>query len=153
MHFPTRKRQHRGMSLIELAMVAAITSIIAAIALPAFAQPTARQRVALSAQRVASDLRYAAAVSRATGTARTVTVDATNRTIDVTPSIGNAPPARLGDWPFQLTSVNASFGGGATSISFDIWGQPLAGGTVTLRVGSNVRVVSIDGATGEVAVQ
>ena len=54
----------------------------------------------------------------------------------------------LTDDPYQVTLVSATFGAGST-ITFDIYGHPDNGGTITLRCGTRTTTVTVDAATGK----
>jgi prepilin-type N-terminal cleavage/methylation domain-containing protein len=151
---PSQQRSSpvRAFTLIEIVMVVAITAVILTIATPYFAQLSARQRLSMSASRVAAELKFASAVSRATGVERTLTIDPAARSMAVTPVPLNNNPLLLAKWPHQVTSVDASFNG-AKSVAFDIWGRPKVTGTITIKIGSRTKIVRADSATGEVTIQ
>jgi prepilin-type N-terminal cleavage/methylation domain-containing protein len=143
----------RAYTLIEVIMVVAIMGIILTIATPYFAQLSARQRLQLSANRVMAELKFAASVARATGLARTATVNTTagSLTLAITPTPTNTQTLNLSKWPHQLSSLDANFGG-AKTVTFNLYGQPQTAGTITLRIGQQTKTVSVSSTTGEVTI-
>ena len=49
--------------------------------------------------------------------------------------------------PYAATVASAAFGG-AASVTFDRYGQPAAGGTVVVAVGTVQRTVTLDATSG-----
>src|SRR5690349_2329529 len=130
----------RGLSLVEVVMVMAITVIVAMIALPRYAQSIARYRADMAARRVAADLALAQSTARAASTARTVQFDATTSTYqllgisDITRSTVDTQ-VRLTNEPFRTSIVSADFGG-SPNITFNGFGAPSSAGSVVIKAGS-----------------
>ncbi|MGB0768765.1 MAG: prepilin-type N-terminal cleavage/methylation domain-containing protein, partial [Phycisphaeraceae bacterium] len=64
-----------GFSLVELVMVVVIVGVVGAMALPRFAEATARQQLDAAAERVTDDLNKARHRARASSSTLTLTFD------------------------------------------------------------------------------
>lgn len=144
----------RAFSLIELACVIAIIAVISAIALPHWSSAMLDQQMNLALKRISSDI--ALAQSRANYGSTTVTLNFSPSTNSYQ-IVGMPDPDRpaqtytvnLSASPYYLTLTSASFGG-STSLAFDGYGTPLAGGTIVLSQGSTSRTLTVDGTSGRV---
>lgn len=150
-----------GATLVDLIITVLILGILAATAMPRFAEVTARLRTEAVARRVAADLNFA---RRATmQTSRTVTL--TFQSAPAGYSLAGATHPAYPHTPYAVTFADVdstvqlqscSFNGGST-LSFNAYGRPLAGanaltaGTVVLRNGSHTFSVVVNPATGEAA--
>lgn len=155
---PTRRG---GATLVDLIITVLIMGILAATAMPRFAEVTARLRTEAVARRVAADLNFARRA--AMQTSRTVTL-----TFQAAPagySLAGAMHPAYPHTPYAVTFADVdstvqlqsySFNGGST-LSFNAYGRPLVGanalteGTVVLRNGSHTFSVVVNPATGEAA--
>jgi hypothetical protein len=52
--------------------------------------------------------------------------------------------------PYHVTLTSANFGG-STSLAFDGYGTPLAGGTIVISQGSNSKTLNVDATSGKVS--
>ncbi len=146
----------RAFSLIELVVVVAVVTIMAAIAMPRMAQSTARYRTETACRRVAADLEVARARAGATSAAQSVVFSrAANRfTYTLT---GMSDPDRpaleytvdLGEQPYCCDYLEASFGG-PPRITFDGYGRPEATGTVEVGCGAWRKSLTLE-VSGEVS--
>ncbi len=166
---PRLAAQHAGggvgrdaFTLVELVMVLVIIVVTSAIAIPRFANTTQNYRASVAAQRVAADLGMAQA--RANMTSSTITVTFTPGTGRYT--ISNTPDLKTGastysvdlaDRPFDATIADTILGGtttttGTSTLSFNGFGAPSAGGTITIAARAVKTTVTIDGASGKAKV-
>jgi prepilin-type N-terminal cleavage/methylation domain-containing protein len=143
----------RGFTLVELIVVTVITSIVAAVAIPALSSITlARKRVA--ARMIQRDLAFARERALATGTVHWVVFTPAGDTYSVLsenpaspgragaaaitdPATGRAMLVRLNTGDFAgVDLTGASFGSGA-ELGFDWLGRPLGtGGTALASPGA-----------------
>ncbi len=148
-----------GFSLLELAVVVSIIAILAAIAIPRYAAAIVQERLDATARRIVLDLTFAQRQARMSSASRSVAFTAANHSYTLTGIAdpdhpGNTYTVNLSKPPYEATIMSASFGSG-TQITFDGYGLPLngVGGSVVIQVGSRIKTVTIDGASGAVSVQ
>jgi prepilin-type N-terminal cleavage/methylation domain-containing protein len=143
-----QQRRRRGYTLVELAVVAAIVAVFAAIALPRMAGNLRNQRLNAAARRVVSDLSLAATRARTSSATRTVTFDLTAGTYTIpqeTPlskTSGSYSVSLAGD-PYRVTLSDANFNS-STTATFDGYGKPASGGYVKVTVDGITRTVTLD---------
>lgn len=163
-------------SLVELTMVMVIIAILAAMAVPRFANSIARSRVDAAARRITADIALVQRNARTCSQTRYFAVDiATHRYFLQTDGTkapgppchqsnwgdwinGCAPDTargehyncsvRLGDEPYMAKILGADFGGDAR-LGFDGFGMPDSAGTITIGVGPYTRTLTINGSTGK----
>ena len=147
----------RAFSLVELVMVIGIISVIAAIAIPAYARSLQRYAIDAAAQRIVSDLAFAQNLANSTSSTQAVSFAPASATYQVA---GMPDPDHL----LSAYTVNlaATYSGvalqsanfaGLTQISFDGYGVPKQGGTVVLVLGDLQRTITVDISTGKATVQ
>ena len=147
----------RAFSLIELVLVIAIISVMAAVALPRFAAAAWRQRADSAARRIVADLDYAR--TRAAARSATVTVTFNDKlhayTLTGVPDIDRPADiytVTLGDEPYRASIVSVNIDGGK-QVDFDGFGRPAAGGSVVIAAGQAQRTVTIDPSTGKASIE
>jgi prepilin-type N-terminal cleavage/methylation domain-containing protein len=144
-------RAPRAFTIVELAVVVAIIALMAGIAIPRMASATTRYQLDFAARRIVVDIARARANARLTGVTQTLTFDLTLHRYTVTGTATGTTRGTTVDLtasPFYSKIVSASFGG-SPAIAFDVYGQPVSGGTVVIKAGAVTRTVTLDGASGQ----
>lgn len=146
-----------GFSLFELLIVVSLMGIVAAVAVPRYANSIGRYRAESAARRVAADLALAKAKARASSAPQTVTFNPAAGTYTISAMRSLDHPADpytvdLSAEPYHVAITYASFGG-APQAQFDMFGSPLWDGTVTVRAGEYARSVQLSKSDGSVTVQ
>ncbi|MEM9881347.1 MAG: hypothetical protein AAF800_00325 [Planctomycetota bacterium] len=141
-------------SLIELVLTTLIVGLLAAVAVPRYAQASANVRLDAAARRVATDLKHAADLARTRSGPvvigfNQITDQVSIFYVDPGPTTVTASLTELGGPPYRVSIVSADFNG-VGLLGFDGFGQPEFGGTVTLRAGGRELMLNVDAATGEV---
>ncbi len=150
-------RPTRGFSLIELVLVMAIISILAAIAVPRYAGAIARYRADAAARRIVADLDYARQRARASSSSVTAEILPDQDVVRVIGAFSMDDPSAV--WEADLSGppyradITASIFGADNSVIFNGYGDPDSGGAVILQVGSVTRSVVLDAKTGKAVVQ
>ena len=152
----TMARARRGFTMVELVLVLAIVSVIAAIAIPRFSSAAARYRVKAAARRVAADLQQARAMARATssnvGIKFTVSAQGSYRfSTSAARDVDGGNVVTLSNDPYLTEITKADFAG-TTIVSFNGFGIGTSG-SVMLRSSQWQATVNVDGATGSVTIQ
>ena len=155
-NFTLRRKCARGLSLVELVLVLAITALASAIAVPRYANSVARYRADSAARRVAADL--ALAQNHASTAGRPQSVVFVSRSYQM-PGMAHLDGRSYGDYtvdlggdPYEVSRVAAEFGGDA-KVHFDLYGTPDTGGSVVIEVGDIRRVVVLSPDSGRVEVK
>lgn len=146
-----------GFSLIELVLTTIIVGLVAAMAVPRYADALSRYRADAAARRIVADIQRAQAHAKATSSNATVRLRVTTDRIEIQELTdldrGATPYAtRLDEDPYLCTLTSASFDGDETLV-FDGYGQPDSGGTATLRCGATQRIITVHPQTGEATIQ
>lgn len=152
-----RRISRTGFSMLELALVIVIISIVAAIAIPRYANAISHYRADMAARRIAADLLLAQNNAQISSTSRTVTFSTVSNqyTIPAMDDLDSPPTSyviKLGDDPYKATLVSASFGDDS-SVIFDGYGVPDNGGQVVVQAGHFSKTVVLNADTGRAAVQ
>jgi len=150
--------QRRGFTFVELMLVLGIIAVMSAIAIPRYSRSLSRYRLELAAQRIAADLNFARSRANASSASVTVNfqVNPVNR-IDI-PTVTGLKTAfttwqtLLGEEPYRAAITAASFSGSPT-VTYNGYGTPSVGGSVTVQVAGLSKTILVNAVTGEAAVQ
>lgn len=155
---PCAKPSERtAFTLIELITAILIMAIIAAVATPKFSTSIARYRAQAAGMRIASDLAYARNCAMSLGTEQPVVFDsaAIGYTMTAAPEPNTSQlgyTIGLADAGYVLSQITPDFDG-SNQVTFDIYGQPHAGGSVVITSGTVTRTVVLDAVSGKAQVQ
>jgi prepilin-type N-terminal cleavage/methylation domain-containing protein len=146
-----------GFSMLELVIVLAIMTTLAAIAAPRYQASIVRYRADLAARRIVADLELAQATAKAKGSSLTVIINQGTDTVVLSGQTGLDPHVaeyctKLSESPYRADITESSFPAD-NSIIFDGWGIPDSGGYATLQVGSEARTISVDADTGKATIE
>lgn len=155
------RRRQAGYTYIELVVVLLICSVLGAAAVPRYANALCQFRVGAAAQRLAADIAF---------TQRQALVRSKSQSLQFTPNGNPGIPnsyamstvnyvnfatagatVDLSLEPYKATIASATFGPG-TTLSFDIYGKPIQGGSVVLACGSYQKTVNVEATTGRVTI-
>ena len=144
-------------SLVELTIVLAIVVIVSSLALPRYWSSVARYRVDLAARRLAADLNLAQTHARTTGQFRNVVFSPGTAIYVLSEETafngGNgAQTVDLNADPYLISFGSISATDGGRRVTFDGFGQPAQGLTVTLLSSGHQRTVSVDQNSGSINV-
>ena len=147
---PTTARR-RGVTLIDMAITVLVVGILAAAAVPRFAGALHIYRADAAAKRVAADFNFARDQAIATSVPQTVVFDSAGTQYTLS---GVADPDRpsqaygvaLNAEPYVVSAAVSL--GSTRSVTYDIYGRPDQGGTVTVSSGGVSKVVTVDPTTG-----
>jgi len=156
---PFFRAARRGVTAVELVVVALILAIVAAAAVPKYVDNLTRVRVDAAARRIIADLAAAQARAKATSSSQTITfvVPPQGSQYQI---VGMKDPDRpsaaylvdLTAYPYQATLSSVSFGG-STTLAYNGYGVPGSSGTIVVQAGKFTRTVTIDSSTGMASFQ
>jgi prepilin-type N-terminal cleavage/methylation domain-containing protein len=154
-HRPTNFR--RGFTLVELSLTIAIIITLSAIAMPRYASAVASYRSRAAAKRISADLAQVQSFARTSSTAQTITFSSSTASYTIAnlrdlDTSSTTYRVSLAAEPYRASIATLSLGSGG-SITFDGYGNPNCGGTITVQSGTYTRSVVVDATTGKVAVQ
>ena len=132
-------------------------AIFAAMAVPRYANALGHYRAECAARRIAADLALARAKAKAASSTQGVTFNAAAGTYTLSSLRDLDHPAapytvNLTAEPYHVEIAYADFGG-APQAQFDMYGNPLFGGKVTVRTGDYERTVEVVKLDGSITVQ
>jgi prepilin-type N-terminal cleavage/methylation domain-containing protein len=143
-----------GFTLVEMAIVVMIISVLAAVAIPSFFDSLMFHQVESAARRVKSDLELARHTARLASASQSVAFSGATYTLSTAQNLDNVHKeysVDLSAAPFNVELVSVNFDG-ETSVSFDGYGTPTSGGTIELRSKTLKCTVTLDGVTGNVSI-
>ena len=155
---PTSPLRHSpAFTLVELTVVLSLIAIVSAVAIPRYWSSIARYRVDLASRRLAADLSLAQTRARTTGQFRNVVFAASNAAyaLPEETSFNTGTGAQTVDLSVDpyFVSFNAfTTTDGGRRITFDGFGQPAQGLTVSLLCVGHQRTVKVDQSTGSIYV-
>lgn len=153
------RRNPHGFTLIELVLVILIAGVMAALAVPRFANSMSSYQAQMAARRLAVDLEMARSLARARSADITVRfTTATHRyelvglTLPDNPSKPYVVVLNNDPYKSQITALSLPGASPASSLVFDGYGKPkLTGnGSVTVRSGGKTHTLTIDAGSGRV---
>jgi len=159
--FHRRIKFHAGVTLVELLVVLVILAIAAAVVVPRMV--AAGDFQAMSAARIlVADLQYAQ--DSAVTTQQEIIVEFSEDGLSYTLSNESGPlihPMSKTGYTMNFAAMrgygsvrlDADFGTGGRTVSYDVTGSPSTGGTVLVKAGSRQYVVTVAAATGQVTVE
>jgi prepilin-type N-terminal cleavage/methylation domain-containing protein len=147
-----------GFTLIEMAIVLLITAILAAVAVPKWANALQSFRAATAASRIAADLALAQSAAYSSSAPKTVTftVGSSQYTIAGVAPLNRAVgtyTVSLTDHPYRCSLVSVWGQTNQQSITFDGYGKPSCGGTIIVAAGGNLKSIVVSAESGLAVVQ
>lgn len=152
MWWNARPRRCTGFSLLELIVVLAILTTVAAVAIPRYSGALETYRVDASATRVAADLTRARMRARSGSAPVTVTFSLSDHTYAISGISAEMATVDLTQPPYASELVSVDFGG-QVKITFDGFGNPASDGTIVVGSGTATKTVLLDGTLGSAEVQ
>jgi prepilin-type N-terminal cleavage/methylation domain-containing protein len=148
-----------GFTMLELIIVMVILSLVVGVAVPKYSNSLGIKRVEGAAYRLVFDIEAVRRQARIAAQTTSVTFETSGNlyTLDGVPdpdrpSISNKV-VPLNDSLLQVTLQQVNLTGGGNAISFNGFGFPDRGGTITLSSGSARMHVLVDATTGMASVQ
>jgi prepilin-type N-terminal cleavage/methylation domain-containing protein len=146
-------------TLLELAIVLVLISILAAVALPRFGTSTAYATGRSAAERIAADIAWQRSEAVRRQEELKVRFDVTLNQIDWSRAADvwdpDHPSAKyivtLDDEVPGVSLVSADFGG-RDELAFDQWGTPASGGSVVIAQGDTQWTIVVEPGTGRATI-
>jgi len=145
-----------------MVMVVVVLAVLASIAAPRFSNTLAGNRASQAANRIALDIALAQQRARSTSASQPITFNAASHKYTL---VGMPDPDHpTGDYvvvlsrePYVASIVTLGFMATSEDASdpnliFDAYGKPDSGGSVTIKVGSHVKTITVDADTGKATI-
>ena len=150
------KTRPPGFTLVELVIVALIVGIIAAIAVPRFADSLSYYRVDAAATRIRADLRLARQEAKSSGAIRSLmfSINPPSYELSDVEHLDHASwlyKVDLSEPPYLAELVSVDFGGDL-QVDFDRFGTADTDGQIIVAAGGYQRTITLTTATGEIVV-
>lgn len=149
-----------GFSIVEIALVVLILSLIAAVAAPRYLEARNHFDAEAAAARVAADLYHARQHAKTKGTTQRVDFTPVSHTYTLTgmkdidrPTQPFTVDLTTLSSPATIVSVSFGAGGTGTSLDFDLYGRPDYGGNVVIASGGEQRTIVVNAQTGKISIQ
>lgn len=146
--------KRRAVTLVELVIVMVIVAILAAMAMPRFANVMRRQRLDAASRRIMDDLRAArfAAISQKKEHGMTFVLAKQSYVWhEGNEADSEDEVVRFDEPPYQRIQLrDASFADGSPKVTFDHLGLPDSGGQIVLADGAEKVVLVVSPTTGRV---
>lgn len=158
---PSGIRQRRiGYSFVDVMLAVLIVGLMAAVASPRYIESRDYFRAEAAAARVAADLFHARQQAKTKGTTQDVVFEPDLHSYTLTGMTDVDDPTLpfrvdLTELSSPATIVSVSFGasGTASTLTFDLYGRPDAGGQVVIASGGLQRTVVVNAQTGKISIQ
>lgn len=149
--------RRRALTMIELIVMLAIIGVLAGIGLPRYGRSLAVYRAQAAAARIAADINFARTRARTSSLGQSIVFSVAQNSYKLPGVTGLAEQGTpyqvaLARDPYAAQLLSADFAS-ATTLSFDRFGQPSAGGTVTVQSGVFTAGVIVDALTGVATAQ
>ncbi|MGH7135706.1 MAG: type II secretion system protein [Pirellulales bacterium] len=154
-HCTARRVQRCGNTILELLCALAIISIFAAAGTPRFARAIAARRAEAAARRLSADIEWLRSTARSTSSTQSIAFSGSSYSLTglTNPDFPGTPySVNLADTSYKAAIASLNLGG-ATTLSFNGYGTPSAGGAIVVQSGSSTRTVTIEATSGIVSWQ
>jgi prepilin-type N-terminal cleavage/methylation domain-containing protein len=154
---PPIRTPRPAFSLVELMICIAIMGVLAALAIPRYANATSNYRADAAARRIAADLALARSQARLISKPLTVAFNKSSNSYQINGMTdlfhrSTTYSVQISADPYYASFVNIVFNG-AAQVTFDQYGVPSTGGTVTISVGTVSKSITLDGTSGRASIQ
>ena len=150
------KNRRQALTLVELVIVVLIIAILTAVSAPKYLEAYQRRQVDTAAMRIRADLNLSrqSAIAKSGAVSIIFDTDADNYKIPSMSGLDQRSEVYTVDLsasPYEVKLWADSFGlDGA--VSFDMYGNPTRGGTLTLFADSYSQTVTLDPLTGKATI-
>jgi prepilin-type N-terminal cleavage/methylation domain-containing protein len=154
---PPARAPRPAFSLVELMICISVMAVLAALAIPRYANATSNYRADAAARRIAADLSLARSQARLMSKPLTVVFDTTAENYQISGMEDllhrtNVYSVQLSDRPYRATLVSVNFGG-AAQVTFDQYGSPNTGGTIVVDSGGSRKTITLNQASERPVIQ